>query len=404
MSAGFTQTQGREAGQDLMPPLRTLLFATAGGVAVGSLYLAQPLIEMIAAGFGIAASRAAALVTVTQVGYALGIFLLVPLGDVLNRRRLIPIVLAVSAVALLGSALAPSYSVLLAALGGVGLSSVAAQLLTPLASELAAPGERGRIVGTVASGAMIGILVSRTVSGLIADLLGWRAVYVIMAVIAVVLAITLSRTIPRLEPRPKVRYLRLLGSVFTSVARHRAAPVTLLISAVNFAVFSLFWTALTLLLTARPFGYSTMQIGLVGLAGLAGALAARRAGVMHDRGWSVGTTGAALGVLTLSLLGAWLAQSTIVGLVVVIVVLDVAVQTNNVVNQTRLISLAPAERSRLNTAVVVCNFFGGAVGSVLAGPLWAAGGWAAVMVGALALAAVALIVWALSRARLADQS
>jgi predicted MFS family arabinose efflux permease len=395
----------RDSGaQSLMTPARTALFAVAGGVAVGGLYLAQPLIEIIAAGFGVTASSAAALVTVTQVGYALGIFLLVPLGDVLNRRRLIPAVLALSALALLVSALAPSYSALLAALGGVGVSSVAAQLLTPLASELAAPQERGRIVGAVAAGAMIGILLSRTVSGLVADLLGWRSVYVIMAVVAVALAIVLSRAIPLLEPRPRVPYLRLLGSVFTSAARHPAAPVTLLVSAVNFAVFSLFWTALTFLLTAEPFGYSTTQIGLVGLAGLAGALAARRAGVMHDKGWSVGTTGAALGLLALSLLGAWLTQSTIVGLVVVIVVLDVAVQASNVLNQTRLVSLAPAERSRLNTAVVVCNFFGGAVGSVLAGPLWAAGGWAAVVGGALVLTVAALLVWAVSRKRLADLS
>lgn len=388
--------------EGLMTPLRTLLFAIAGGVAVGSLYLAQPLIETIAAAFGVGSANASALVTVTQIGYALGIFLLVPLGDVLNRRRLIPIVLTLSAAALLAAAFAPGYGVLLAALGAVGLTAVAAQILTPLASELASPEKRGRTVGTVASGVLIGILLSRTVSGLVADLWGWRAVYVIVAALALALAAVLSVMIPKLAPREPVPYLRLLGSVFTAVARHPAVPVTLLITGANFAVFSLFWTALTYLLTADPFGYSTTQIGLMGLAGPAGAVAGRRAGVMHDRGWSVPATGGALGLLALSLAGAWLFQTSIAGLIVVVIVLDIAVQGNLILGQTRLFGLSETERSRLNTAVVVFNFLGGALGSFLAGPLWAAGGWTAITVGSLALTLLALLIWAVSRHRLAD--
>ncbi|MGW1605855.1 MFS transporter, partial [Streptomyces eurythermus] len=263
-----------------MTPARTLAFAVAAGLAVGNLYWAQPLIETIAASLGVSSSSAATLVTVTQVGYALGIFLLVPLGDVLNRRRLVPLVLALSAVMLLGAALAPTFAVLLAALGGVGLTTVGAQLLTPLASELAEPERRGQVVGAVASGSLIGILLSRTISGVVADLLGWRAIYGIAAAAAITLAAVLRAAIPPLEPREPVPYPRLLGSVFTTLAHHRAAPPTLLLSAVTFAVFSLFWTSTTYLLTAAPFAYSTSQIGLLGLAGLAGALAARRAGAL----------------------------------------------------------------------------------------------------------------------------
>lgn len=382
----------------------TLLFAIAGGVAVGSLYLAQPLIETIAAYFGVDPSGAAALVTVTQVGYAVGIFLLVPLGDVVNRRKLIPTVLLLSAGSLLGAAFSPTYAVLLAALGAVGLTAVAAQMLTPLASELAAPEKRGKTVGTVASGVLIGILLSRTVSGLVADLWGWRMVYVLVAVLALILAIVLALMIPRLPSRQHVPYFRLLGSVFTAVARHPAAPVTLLISGANFAVFSLFWTALTFLLSAEPFGYSTAQIGLMGLAGLAGAIAGRRAGVMHDRGWSVPATGVTLALLALSLVGAWAFQTSIIGLIAVVIVLDIAVQANLILGQTRMFALSATERSRLNTGVVVFNFLGGALGSFLAGPLWSAGGWTAITIGSLVLTLLALGVWALSRRRLADLS
>lgn len=382
----------------------TMLFAIAGGCAVGSLYLAQPLIETIAAYFGVDPASAAALVTVTQIGYAVGIFLLVPLGDVLNRRRLIPIVLVLSAASLLGAALSPAYGVLLAALGAVGLTAVAAQLLTPLASELAAREQRGRTVGTVASGVLIGILLSRTVSGFAADLWGWQAVYVLVAALALILAVLLAVMIPRLPARQPVPYLRLLGSVFTAVTRHRAVPATLLITGANFAVFSMFWTALTFLLTAQPFGYSTTQIGLMGLAGLAGAIAGRRAGVMHDRGWSVPATGFALSLLALSLAGAWLFQTSIIGLIVVVIVFDVAVQGNLILGQTRLFALSATERSRLNTAVVVVNFLGGALGSFLAGPLWVAGGWTVIIIGSLALSLFALVIWAVSRRRLADQT
>lgn len=385
-----------------MTPAKTVVFAIAAGLAVGNLYLSQPLFQIIASSLGVSSSTAAMLVTITQFGYALGIFLLVPLGDVLNLRRLIPLILSLSAVMLIVSALAPTFSVLLAALGGLGLTTVSAQLLTPLASELAEPERRGRVISTVASGALIGILLSRTISGLVADLLGWRAIYGIAAGVAFIVAIILYNIIPRLEPREQISYPRLLGSVFTTVARHRAAPLTLVISAASFAVFSLFWTSLTYLLTASPFSYSAGQIGLLGLAGLAGALAARRAGVLHDRGWSVPVTGGALVLLALSLVAAWVVKSSIIGLIIVVIVLDIATQTTLVLGQTRLLALPGSARSRLNTAFVVSNFLGGAIGSIIAGPLWAFDGWTAIMFAALAITLAGLIIWAALRTRLSD--
>lgn len=380
-----------------MTPVKTVIFAIAAGLAVGNLYLSQPLFEIIASSLGVSSSSSAMLVTVTQFGYALGIFLLVPLGDVLNLRRLIPLILILSATMLIGSALAPTFSVLLVALCGLGLTTVSAQLLTPLASELAEPERRGHVVSTIAAGALIGILLSRTISGLVSDLLGWRAIFGIAAVLTIILAVILYKIIPRLEPRERISYPRLLSSVFTTVARHRAVPPTLVISASSFAVFSLFWTSLTYLLTAKPFSYSAGQIGLLGLAGLAGALAARRAGALHDSGWSVPASGGALGLLALSLIAAWLTRSSIVGIVVVVIVLDIAVQANLVLGQTRLLALSASARSRLNTAIVVSNFLGGAFGSVIAGPLWASGGWTAVIIAALAINLTGLTVWTFAR-------
>ncbi|MCA1188490.1 MFS transporter [Saccharopolyspora sp. 6T] len=385
-----------------MTPARTLIFAIVAGMAVGNLYWAQPLIEVIASSLGVSSSSAATLVTVTQVGYALGIFLIVPLGDVLNRRRLIPLILAVSAATLLSAALAPSFAALLTALGGVGLTTVGAQLLTPLASELAEPERRGRVVGAVASGSLIGILLSRTISGFVADLFGWRAIYGIAAAVTLVLAAVLRTVIPSLEPREPVPYPRLLGSVFTAMSQHRAVGPTLAICAASFAVFSMFWTSLTYLLTAPPFSFSVSRIGLLGLAGLAGALAARRAGALHDRGWSVPATGIALTLLGLSLAAAWAGSGSIVALIVVVIALDIAAQSIVVLGQTRLFALPGSARSRLNTAFVVSNFLGGALGSAVAGPLWTAGGWAAVMTASLVIMVAGLTVWAVGRRRLAE--
>ncbi len=375
----------------------TLLFATAGGAAVGNLYWAQPLLSDIAGSLRIPAATAGLLVTVTQVGYAVGVFLVVPLGDTVNRRRLIPAIMICSALALGASALAPTFAVLLVTLGAVGLTTVTGQLLTPLAGDLARDDQRGRVVGTVASGLLTGILMSRTISGLLADAFGWRAIYVVAAVVTVILALLLSRALPAVPPRPAVPYGRLLGSVFATVRQHRSVQVTLVLGAAVFSVFTMFWTGLTFLLSAPPFSYSATQIGLVGLAGLSGALAAQRAGQLHDRGWSVPATGAGLALALISLAVAALGSTSIILVLIAVVLIDVAIQGVNVLNQTRLFSIDASARSRLNTAFVAGNFIGGAIGSTLAGVLWGRGRWLAVMLGGGTLIVFALIVWLTQR-------
>ena len=382
----------------------TLLFAVAGGAAVGNLYWAQPLLEEMATAFGVSQAVAGLLVTVTQVGYAVGIFLVVPLGDVLDRRRLIPVVLLASGAALFGAALAPTWVAALVALTVVGLTSVGAQLLIPLAGDLAVPARRGKVVGTIVSGVLVGILLSRTISGVVADLLGWRAIYVLAGVVAWGFAVVLFRVLPTLQPRAHLPYGRLLASVLVTVRSARAVPVTLLLGAAGFSTFTMLWTAMTFLLTAPPYSYSLTAIGLVGLAGLAGALAARGVGRLHDRGFSVPVTGAALGLGIASLLLAGVGQHSIIVLLIAVVAFDVATQAAMILNQTRLLSLDPDARSRMNTAFVTSNFIGGALGSAAAGVLWHVGGWDAVIAGGTSVLGLALVVWFLNRGALAGGS
>jgi predicted MFS family arabinose efflux permease len=249
---------------------------------------------------------------------------------------------------------------------------------------------------------LTGILLSRTVSGLVAEAFGWRAIYVIAAILTVGLVVVLYALIPRLEPRERVPYPRLLASVFTTVGQYPPALPTILMCALGFTIFSLFWTSLTFLLAAPPFSYSVGQIGLVGLAGLAGALAARRAGAVHDRGWAVPASGVALVLLAFTLVGAWLAGSSIIALIVLVILFDASAQANSVLGQTRLLKLPGSARSRLSTALVVSNFIGGALGSAVSGPLWTAGVWPAIMCAAIALTLAALIIWFTSRERLAE--
>jgi predicted MFS family arabinose efflux permease len=376
---------------------RTFLFALSGGAAVGNLYWAQPLLDVIAGDLHASVHTAGWLVTATQIGYALGILLVVPLGDVVDRRRLVPLMVLVSAGALVTCALAPSLPALLAAITALGLTTVAGQILVPLAGDLADDASRGRVVGTVVSGILTGILVSRTLSGLVAEVAGWRAVYLLAAGVALVLAVVLRRAIPPLAPKARIRYPALIASVATVVRRERVVRWTLVLGATGFAAFTMFWTALTFLLSSPPFSYPVAVIGLVGLVGLAGALAAQRAGRLHDRGWSLPATGAAWVLALVSFVVAGIGQRSVVAVLVAVLLLDVALQAVGILNQTRMFTVSREERSRLNTAYVTSNFTGGAIGSAAASVLWSRGGWNAVTIAGIALSAFALLVWAAGR-------
>lgn len=377
-----------------------LLFAVTGGAAVGNLYWAQPLLVQIAASLGISVGAAGSLITATQLGYTMGVLLLVPLGDAVNRRRLIPAILLASAMALFVSAMADSYATLLIGLAAVGLTTVSGQILLPLAGDLSSEDERGRVMGSIASGLLTGILLSRTISGLLADSLGWQSIYLASGLLTMTLAAVMAACLPSDAPRRPIPYGKLLLSIIGAVKQHEAIPVTLLIGASAFCVFTMFWTGMTFLLSAPPFSYSVTRIGLVGLVGLAGALAARRAGRLHDLGVSTAATGAGLCLVLASLAIALIGAHSIVLTLVAVLLIDVAIQGVNVLNQTRLLSINPDTRSRLNTAFVVCNFIGGALGSTLAGLLWQAGEWSFLISGQAVVILIALLVWAFNRSTL----
>lgn len=380
-----------------MSRLLTLLFAIAGGIAVGNLYWAQPLLAVMAKDFGVSQDVAGILVTVTQVGYAAGVLFVVPLGDNLNRRILVPVMVGLSALSLLAAATAPSYGVMLFVLFCVGATTVGGQLLAPLAGDLARPEERGRVLGTISSGMLSGILLSRTLSGMLSDHLGWRAIFALAAMASLCMAVLLFLKLPKMAARGKQSYRTMFASMYALFRAHAAVSITLLTGALVFSVFTLFWTGLTFLLTAAPYHYSLTQIGAMGIAGLAGALMAKKAGKLHDAGLSSRATGLALFTLLASLLLAEFAPASILVIAVTVVLLDAAIQCINVLNQTRLLSLKPEARSRLNSMFVTTNFLAGAVGSALAGLLWPYGGWTTLMLFASILTVAALLIWWLKK-------
>lgn len=374
-----------------------LLFALIGGFAVGNLYWAQPLLKVIAEDLGVSTATAGSLVTVTQIGYALGIVLIVPLGDVANRRRLIPLMLVLSAVALVACAVAPTFITLLVAIAVLGLTTVAGQIVIPLAGDLADDANRGRVVGTVMTGFLAGTIVSRTLSGLVAQLAGWRAIFVLAAVVVLVLAGLAHRKIPVLPAPAQMRYPKLLASVGSVVRRHRVVRWNLVMSALQFGLFMMFWTALTFLLSASPFSYSPLTIGMLGLFGLAGAVAAQHTGKLHDRGWSMHATGAGWAVALLALIVAALGQHSLPLIIVAVVLLHFAIFPMNVLISARLFGVVTEGRSRVNTAVIAVNFIAGAIGSALVGPLWSAGGWHAVTEVGIGISVVGLLLWGIGR-------
>lgn len=375
----------------------TLLFAVAGGIAIGNLYLTQPLLTVIVNDIGAPTGTAGLFVTITQIGYALGIVLIVPLGDCLNRRRLVPAAMVLSAVALALASQVQSFLFLLASLGAVGVFTTAGQLITPLTADLALPEQRGRAVATVVSGMLSGILLSRVLSGFIGDIFGWRAVLLLAAIIAAAMAVLLWLRIPEEDNRSRMAYGDLFSSIVRIVRSHTAVRATLVIGTCVFAVFSMFWTGLTFLLSEAPFNYSLSQIGLVGIAGLAGAVAAKNAGRLHDTGLSYPAQGICLAVTLASLAVAGIGAHSILAVLATAVFLDGAIQSINVLNQLRLMSVAPSSRSSINAAFVTCNFAGGAVGSAFAGFLWPVVGWTGIMIAAAMLVLVALFAWTWSR-------
>ncbi|MFF9287158.1 MFS transporter [Streptomyces griseosporeus] len=376
-----------------------LLFAVACGAAVANVYFSQPLLVTMGHDLSMAPALVGSVVTLTQVGYGLGLFFLVPLGDVADRRRLIVAQLLFLVVALTVVAAARTAVVLLAGMAAVGLLAVVTQTLVAFAASLAPPHERGRVVGLVTSGVVIGILLARTASGLLADLAGWRCVYLASASLTALLALVLYRVLPRHgdgEPAT-LRYGQLLRSTITLFARERLLRIRALLGLMIFAAFSTLWSSVALPLSEGPYSLSHSAIGALGLIGVAGALAATVAGRLNDRGLSQRTTGIALALLTASWLPLSFTRHSLWALVVGVILLDLAVQAVHVTNQTLIYALHPDAGSRLIGGYMVCYSLGSAVGAIAATSLYALAGWGAVCALGAMVSGLGLGLWALTR-------
>lgn len=392
----------------VMTKFLAILFAICSGLAIGNLYWAQPLLVQIMDGFGLPAANGGLLVTATQIGYAMGIFFILPLGDFVRRKRMIALVMVLSVLTLVSCAISPSFIILSLSLFSMGIVTISGQIILPLAGDLSREDERGHIVGIVSSGITTGILFSRFASGIIAGFWGWRSVYVIAAALNLVMVLVMIYVLPEIPAKNKFKsYGKLLASVFTTFKNHRSLPNILLHSGLIFGlIFNIFWTSLTFLLSAEPFNYNTFQIGLVSLAGLAAAVFGVGIGKLQDKGLSIPALGAFIVVCLVSMVCGFAFSDSIVAIVIVAAVLSVAVQGVSVLTQTRLFNLSQGERSRLNTVFVVNNFIFGAIGSALASLLWSLGGWSYVMMAASTVSVAALIVWLFSRSKFkyADES
>jgi predicted MFS family arabinose efflux permease len=394
-TAGQGGPRAPTAGPPPRPALTTRLvvvLALGSGLSVASNYYVQPLLPALADGFGVSSSVAGLLVTVSQIGYLVGLVLVVPLGDLRERRRLLTVVTALTAGGLAAVAAAPSLAVLFPAVALVGLTSVAAQIYVPLAADLAAPAHRGRAIGTVMAGVLIGILAARTLAGVIAQLAGWRAVYVVASALMLGLAAVSWRELPTVAPSARTSYRALLASVVTL---YREEPVLRrrgVYGALGFASFSVLWTSIAFLLD-DAYGYGEAAVGLFGLLGVAGAVAAQFSGRLADRGWARVTT---LGFfVTLALSWAVLAWGgrSLAALVVGIVLLDLAAQGAHISNQSEVYRLRPEARSRLTTAYMGVNFTGGVLGSASSAAIYDICGWSAVCATGAGFAVVAVVLW-----------
>ncbi|MGE7433004.1 MFS transporter [Kitasatospora sp. NPDC001175] len=381
------------AAPQRMNPALTLVLAVACGLTVANLYYAQPLLDLVARSFGVGQGAATTVVTLTQAGYALGLLFVLPLGDLVENRRLATRTLLVTATALLLAAASPVFGMFLAVSVLVGTTSVVAQVLVPMAAHLAPPEQRGKAVGRVMSGLLTGILLARTVASLVADLLGWRAIYVISAVLMLALAVVLRRMLPRRAPGHTAGYFTLMASLGGLVRREPVLRRRAVCQATMFGAFTTFWTAIAYeLIDEHHFGQ--VQIALFALVGAGGAAAAPVAGRIADRGRGRSASGAALLLASSAFVLAAVGHGSVPLLALAAVLLDFAVQCHQVLSQAEIYALRGDARARINTVFMTSVFVGGATSSAVAGVLHTAHGWTGVCVFGTALPLAGLLVWA----------
>ncbi len=371
--------EGQGLHEASISPALTFLLASACGLIAANLYYGQPLAGIIGAELGLSSAATGLIVTLTQIGYGVGLLFVVPLGDLVENRKLVVSAVSMAVLSLVAAAFAPHASPFLFAAFLIGVSSVAVQVIVPYAAHMAPHAIRGRVVGNVMSGLMVGIMLARPVSSLLSEVVSWRGVYLVSALVMAILAVVLFRLLPVRQPESRLGYGALMASmgklaVNTPLLQRRA-----IYHAFMFAAFSLFWTTTPLYLSGPHFNLSQGEIALFALAGAAGAVAAPIAGRVADRGWTYPATFAAMVMVALSFAVTHLAPEgshlALAILVVAAIVLDFGVTTNLVLGQRAIFTLGTEFRSRLNGIYMATFFMGGAIGSAVGGWAYSVGEW-----------------------------
>ena len=369
------------------------LMAFAIGVTIASNYYAQPLLHSITHDLNIAVEHAGSIIMAAQFSYAVGLLFITPLGDKFERKHLIIILMVLSTCGLIVSALSKNLWMLIIGTSMTGLFSTVAQVLIPFAATLAKPEQRGKIVGTLMSGMLLGILLGRAFAGAISTIADWHYVYWIATGIMVIVTLLLSISLPTYRNTININYFQLLWSISSLYKQEPILRIRSLLAVISFALFSLLWTPLAFLLSNDPYHYSDFIIGLFGIAGAAGALGSPIVGKLSDKGkgWLATTIGLCL--LLLSWLPLSFAQCSIIALILGVVILDFSVQVTHVSNMSAIYQIRPEARSRMNTGYMVCYFIGGMLGSVGSTYLFSHYGWIAIVVSGTILGLMGIICW-----------
>jgi predicted MFS family arabinose efflux permease len=378
-----------------LTPLLLFLMALTTGIAVASNYYAQPLLSTISEFFSVSESKAGGIVTAAQLSYALGLLFLVPLGDIFERKKLIVFMMILSTSGLLVSAFSTGLGWLLFGTALAGLFSVVAQVLVPYAAVLAEPSQKGKAVGFVMSGLLLGILLARTFAGFISSVAGWQSVYIVAAVLMLIITFSLALRLPSYPPVASISYVELIKTVFSFFGRFSTLRLRALLGFLIFAVFSVLWTPLSYMLSEQ-YSFSDMVIGAFGLAGAAGALLAPITGKFSDKGMSSQMTTWGLVALFISWGFLYFAPSSIIALIIGILLLDAAVQAVHIINMNEVYKLATEARNRLNAGYMFTYFLGGTTGSLSSVFIFEHYRWNGVVIWGALLALAALIIWKIS--------
>lgn len=379
---------------ELTPSLLWVM-AIATGLIVANLYYNQPLLDDMARTFHVGSGKAGQVGGLTQLGYATGMLFIAPLADMIRRKRLIMVCLALATVALVLVGMAAGINLLIAASYFVGIFSLIPQLLVPMTAHLAKPEERGAKIGFVMSGLLLGILLSRTISGFVGAHLGWRAMFYIAAGIMVVIWLLLFFLLPEVEPEYTGTYGALMKSLLTLIKEEPALRVAAIRGALCFACFSAFWVTLTFLLREN-FNKGSDVAGLFGLVGAFGALAAGLMGKLSDKMDAYKLSAFTLLLIVISFVVFFFSAHSFVGLVIGVIIMDMGVQATHISNQSLIFALRPEARNRINTIYMVTYFIGGGFGTYLAAQAWAYYKWTGVCILGIAVSVTAIVAHLLS--------